>query len=369
MRKWILTVMAALCMTAVCAAALASGTTLRTFTPFADSDFAAQAFMDAVTAWESETGNLVEDYSGTQEEMWLDQLMTMLESGEADVIIVPVGVRLESRQVITAKELADALPEGVGRVFPSMREADGSTLLVPVRLNWEALYINEDVLGSHGLAVPATYEELLTTCAVLAQKGVVPISNSLCEWAEIVMDCAALAGAEQAQYGMRSSLEGVQEVLTALTLVGAFGPDAWNVTDAQAEQRFLSGEAAMRIDGDWLAEAVPQERQDSVLVMNLPARDGQARTAVVGTPCFGVTLSRACWEDDARCEAALSLVSSLLEGETAMRLATPAGGKLGQSIVALTAGAEDCTGVLYDLIPDAYDAWAEQVIAGLMSLQ
>ena len=89
----------------------------------------------------------------------------------------------------------------------------------------------------------------------------------------------------------------------------------------------------------------------------------------MGTPSFGVTVSRACWEDDARCEAALSLVSSLLSGETAMKLATPAGGRLGRSIAALTAGAQDCTGVLYDLIPDAYDAWSEQVVAGLMSLQ
>ena len=61
MRKWILTMMAALLMTAVCGSALASGVTLRVFTPFADADFAAQAYMDAVTAWENETGNLVED--------------------------------------------------------------------------------------------------------------------------------------------------------------------------------------------------------------------------------------------------------------------------------------------------------------------
>ena len=52
MRKWFLTMAAALLLTAVCAGALASGVTLRTFTPFADADFAAQAYMDAVTAWE-----------------------------------------------------------------------------------------------------------------------------------------------------------------------------------------------------------------------------------------------------------------------------------------------------------------------------
>ena len=369
MRKWILTMAAALLMMAVCGNALASGVTLRVFTPFADADFAAQAYMDAVTEWENGTGNLVEDYSGTQDEMWLDQLMTMLDSGEADVLVVPVGVPVDGKQVVTAQELAGALDAGVGRVFPSMRGKDGSTLLVPVRLNWEALYVNEDVLAANGLAVPATYEELLTVCAALAQKGVVAISNALGEWAEIALDCAALAGAEQAQYGMRSSLEGAVEVMSALAAVGAFGQDTWSVSDADAEQRFLSGEAAMRFDGDWLAESVPQEHQDSVSVMALPAIDGQARTAVVGTPCFGVTLTRACWEDDARCEAALSLVGSLLTGETAMKLATSAGGRLGASVIMLTGGAEDCTGVLYDLNPDTYDTWLEQVSTALMAIE
>ena len=369
MRKWILTMMAALLMTALCGNALASGVTLRVFTPFADADMAAQAYMDAVTAWENETGNLVEDYSGTQDEMWLDQLMTMLDAGEADVVIVPVGVPIDAKQVVTAQELAGALDAGVGRVFTSMKENDGSTLLVPVRLSWEALYVNEDVLAANGLAVPTTYEELLTVCAALAQRGVTAISNGLGEWAEIALDCAALAGAEQAQYGMRSSLEGAAEVMRALAAVGAFGQDAWSVSDADAEQRFLSGEAAMRFDGYWLAESVPQERQDCVSVMNLPAKDGQARTAVVGSPCFGVTLTRACWEDDARCEAALSLVGSLLTGETAMRLTTSAGGRLGESIAALTGSAEDCTGMLYDLNPDTYDAWLEQVSTALRAIQ
>ena len=84
---------------------------------------------------------------------------------------------------------------------------------------------------------------------------------------------------------------------------------------------------------------MPQERQNNVSVMTLPAKDGQVRTAVVGTPCFGVTLTRACWEDDARCEAALSLVNSLLNGETAMKLTTSAGGRLGESIAQMLGAA------------------------------
>ena len=41
--------------------AQAAGVTIRTFTPFADMDFAAQGYMDLITQWEEETGNMVED--------------------------------------------------------------------------------------------------------------------------------------------------------------------------------------------------------------------------------------------------------------------------------------------------------------------
>ena len=52
-----------------------------------------------------------------------------------------------------------------------------------------------------------------------------------------------------------------------------------------------------------------------------------------------------------------------------MKLTTSAGGRLGESIAALTGSAEDCTGVLYDLNPDTYDAWLEQVSTALMGIQ
>ena len=369
MKKGIVAMLVMLALLGVCAGACAAGVTLRVFTPFADVDFAAQSYMDMVTAWEAETGNLVEDYSGLQDESWIDQMSRMVASGEADVAVVPVGSPLTGAQVLTAQELTQALSGTSARTLASMREKDGSVLLIPLRLNWEALYVNTDVLAKYGLNVPTTYDELITACAVLSQNGVVAISNALCEWAEITLDCMALAGAPEAEYGLQTSLEGAQEILTALTQVGAFGADAWNVTDAEAERRLLDGEAAMRIDADWLAESVAQARWDSVVVMNVPAPDGQARTLAVGTPCFGLTITRACWEDDARCEAALSLVSALLREENAASLAAAPSGKLGESIAALTLGASDCTGVLYDLNAQTFEAWSESVIAGLMSLQ
>ena len=364
-RKWMAVIAMTGLMLCVCAGATAAGVTLRTFTPFADVDFAAQGYMDMITAWETETGNIVEDYSGATDEMWMATLEQMIRSGDADVVVLPVGSGFTVNELVSAPELAAAAPQSDAKKFAAMKESDGSILLSPVRLYWEALYVNTDVLARYGLTVPQTFEQLLITCMVLSQNGVLPIANALCEWSEIVLDCAALSGAPADQYGQAASLEGAKDVLTTLTQVGAFGSDPWNMSDMDAESKFLSGEAAMRIDADVLSQMVAPERADSVTVMNLPPKDGQVRGAVVGTPAFGVAITRSCWQDEARRAAAISFVTKLLYTQS---IVTPAEGTLGQSIAALTMDAQDMTGLLYDMNPESFDAWAESVIAQLMSL-
>ena len=364
MKKWIAA--AAMClMLGICAGAMAAGVTLRAFTPFADMDFAAQSYADMITVWEAETGNVLEDYSGTMDDLWMSALLQMLESGEADVAVLPVGSGLTVNALVSAPELAAAAPDIGAKKFSAMKESDGSMLLSPVRLYWEALYVNTDVLARYGLSAPKTFEELLVICMTLGQNGVLPIANALCEWSEIVLDCAALSGAPAAEYGTQASLDGAKDVLTTLTQVGAFGSDPWNMTDADAERAFLSGEAAMRIDADALVLQIAPERMDSVIVVNLPPKDGQARGAVVGTPAFGVAISRACWQDEARRQAAISFAARLLDTQGVVTAAT---GSLAESIAALTKNAQDMTGILYDMNPDTFDGWAESVVAHLMSL-
>ena len=364
MRKGIVMLLAMLTMLLAACGAQAAGVTIKTFTPFADVDFAAQCYMDLITGWEEETGNAVEDYSGAMDELWFAQLQEAIAAGEADMVVLPVGSGMSVRHLESAGELIEATDIGL-KMFSSMKEADGSVLLAPVRLNWEALYVNTDVLERFGLAVPQTFEQLLATCAILSQSGVTPIANALCEWNEIVLDCAALAGGPQDQYGQQASLDGAKDYLSTLTQVGAFGKDPWNMSDMDAEEAFISGQAAMLIDAEGLASLVDEDRLDSVAVISLPPKDGIARTSVVGTPMFGVALTRACWEDDDRCEAAVSFVAKMMEEAG---LTAPVGGKLGESIAKLAMNAQDMTGLLYDMNPDGFDAWAESVVAYLMSL-
>lgn len=349
-------------MTCAYSLANAAGVTVRTFTPFADMDFAAQAYMDLITAWEEETGNFVEDYSGATDEFWLEQLASMAASGEADVVIMPVGSGLTSNELVTAQELNAAAPKLGAKVFFSMAENDGSVLLTPVRLNWEALYVNTDVLEKNGLSVPSSLEELAAACAQLSANGVLPIANALGDWAEIALDCLALAGAPKAQYGSQASFDGAKDAVAMLALVGAFGSDPLAMTDDEAMDMFLAGEAAMRFDSDFLAYDISSSLAAVVTVIAPPAREGVVTGYAVGTPGFGLAIARSCFADEERREAALSLCEKILASEA---LVSPAGGMLGASIMRLTHEASDCTGLLYDANPDGFDSWSAQVVSGL----
>ena len=276
MRKRISGLMALVCLLVAAASALAAGTTVTTFTPFADMDFAAQGYMDLITAWEDETGNMVEDYSGLEDDLFMEQMQEMVTAGRADLVVVPLGSGLTKDQLVSVDELLAAAPDCGARRMDAMTERDGSVLLAPVRFNWEALYVNTDVLEANGVAVPTNYDELIIACASLAQKGILPLANAMCEWPEVVLDCTAMIGAPADQYGQQTSLDGAKAVTTALTQVGAFGLDPWNLTDEQAKQAFMEGAAAMRFDGSDLAELVPEARQEHVVAVALAVRDGAA---------------------------------------------------------------------------------------------
>lgn len=367
MRKRIAFVCVLAAMLLCAASALGAGVTLRVFTPFADMDMAAQSYMDMITDWENATGNVVEDYSGLTDDGWMETMLSMVRSGEADIVVLPVGTGLTQKELVTAEELCLAVPDLGVRRLDSMAEEDGSVLLSPVRANWEALYVNTDVLEQNGLAVPATYEKLLAVCSALSGKGVTPIANALCEWPEIVLDCTALASAPAEEFGGQASLSGAQQMLAALCAVGAFGTDAFNASDEAAAAAFLAGEAAMRIDGDALAYEVPAERRDSVVVMAMPQASGQEHGVLAGVPSYGIAMTRACWEDDARCEAAISLMRAMFAEGTYESISVGIGGKLGESIVQMMDGAADYSGILYDTIGTDFDSWADSVISSLMT--
>lgn len=362
MKRFVIPLLTALAM--LCGSALAEGVTLRTYTPFADMDPAAQGWEELLQSWQQETGNTAEDFSGVQDENWMQELGAALSAGTADLVILSPGMA-EAGQLLTAEELR-ARGAGSARSLSCMKEKDGTVLLSPVRLGYETLFVNTDVLASAGLSAPAGWEDLLISSAVLSQMGVTPIANSLTEWAEIVLDCCAVIAVPAGEFGSETSLLGAREILSDLVAVGAFGADPWNAEDMAAAEDFLSGRAAMRFDSRDLLFSVPEERRDAVTLVVLPGRDGEKRTALPGTVSCGLAVTRACAQDPARLAAALSLAERILSPEGLAKL-SGTDGALAESDAALQLLMGGVCGTLYDANPDGFDDWAEASVAALMT--
>ena len=344
--------------------AFAEGSALRTYTPFADMDPAAQGWEELLQAWEGETGNKAEDYSGVQDETWIQQVKDAATSDAADLLILSPGM-MDAGSVVPVDELR-ALGAEDARNLPCMREEDGTVLLAPVRLGYETLFVNTDVLESAGLPAPQTWEDILISCAVLSQMGVTPIANSLTEWAEIVLDCCAVIAVPLEEFGNEASLSGAREVLSDLVAVGAFGADPWNAEDTTAAEDFLSGRAAMRFDSRDLLFSIPEERRDSAVAIILPGRDGVPRTQLPGTVSCGLAVTKSCAADAGRLSAVISLVSRILSREGLIRL-SGTDGTLAESDASILLSVDGVCGTLYDRNPEGFDDWADAAVASLMT--
>ena len=344
--------------------AVAEPVSLRTWTPFAEVDPGAQGWETLLRGWSEETGAIPEDYSGSQDEAWFAQLREAMAAGRADVVVLPMGAGMGA-DLLPASEIAAQLSREASPIFT---EADGSVSLLPVRLGCETLFVNEDVFAAMGLAVPTSWEELVVDCMLLSNAGVLPIANSLTEWPEILLDCAALIASPAEAYGGEETRRATSDVLGALLAVGAFGKDPWNLGDAQAAEAFLAGRAAMRFDAWEISQSVPEERADAVRAIALFGMDASPRTALPGYAGLGVGVSRRCMEDPARRDAALALVGKMV-GEEGWRLCSASGGALARSMAELTRGTDRVVGVLYDYDPEHFDEWAEGMIAAQMDAQ
>ena len=106
MRRMVSGLMLLACLTLVSFSALAAGTTVTTFTPFADMDFA-----------------------GLEDDVFMQQMQEMVASGRADIVVVPLGSGLAADKLVGVDELLAAAPDCGAKKMAAMAESDGSVLL------------------------------------------------------------------------------------------------------------------------------------------------------------------------------------------------------------------------------------------------
>lgn len=366
--KRILSLLMALCLL-LPAGAMADGMTVSSTSPFSDYDFAAQIYVDALAAWEQETGNMVEDSSALPDENWMSAVKEGLNGGTLDVVFYPTGLPDDMlSQFVPASEIAAKYPELKASTAESLRQSDGNIYALPLRHTWIALYVNADTFENNGIALPTTWQLLMEAVGKLKALDVTPISNALSDWPHDLVDSAVLSAGAPADH-MADPKQGVpaaytrgMDMLKELYAAGAFGSDSLTIADDEASRRFIEHEAAMRVDGEWLGASLPAEQMEKTIVLPLPVYgEGAVEGALVGGATIGCYITRAAWNDDARREAAVSLVKYMTSGEVAGKLAYSFSGRLLESASSMTQGAPVMVKSLMDVGGDGFYTWMAEL--------
>ena len=350
-RKGLAGLLGILLLLCLMAGASADGVTLRTVSCFAGANAAADAYVEILDRYESETGNTVRDNSSTSDEAWKTSVLKDFAAGNEPDILFFFAAGADSApllsRVVSLEEINREYPEIRLPETEALREADGKVYAVPVRGFWEGLYVHTDLFERYGAPLPENWESLLEAIRVFRENGIVPIAVSLTDIPHYLAEMALLAcsGAEEQQARPKtwdevpaSWLEAMS-VIRELTEAGAFADDAGNTYEQASTDLFLNKKAAMQMDGSWLASSFTPEMMETLEVLPMPLRSGEGSAdCYLGGVSMGFYLTRRAWESGRR-DAAVALLAELTAEENVRRLGnTTISGHLLDSSETLRAG-------------------------------
>ena len=315
------------------AAGRAESLTLRTVSCFGGTDPAAEAYLSILQEYESETGNRVADASSPSNESWKTSVLTDFAAGNEPDVLFFFAACADSapllKRVVPIREINEAYPSLRLPESAALKEGDGLVYAIPARGYWEGLFLRTDLFEEAGAPLPADWDSLMEAIRVFREKGIVPIAVSLSDIPHYLAEMALLACADaEEQQARPSSPEEVPEswiramaVIRELYEAGAFPDDALATDDSAVLELFTSGKAAMRMDGNWLADSLPAGMMDILQVVPMPRRDGRGTAdAYIGGTSMGFYLTRKAWSNDLRRDAAVKLLAALTDGDNLRRL-------------------------------------------------
>lgn len=360
MKKIVVLLAACLCLTA-CSQEEAppaeeggkTGVTLNVVTSYGVDDGNRKNYETAVAAYESATGNLVNDNSAASNEEWKSRVLTDFMTGsEPDVLFYFTNMDAEpfinAGKVVSIEEIREAYPDYATNMKESMMAtaSDGRHYAVPSSGYWETLFVNRRVLNACGVRIPGpdyTWDEFLADCETVKKAGYTPIACSLFEiphyWFEFaVMNNGSLAdhleipevdeaGTLVDNDASRKWIAALEDIKT-LYDAGYFPENTLTVADAETVAMFGSGEAAFLVDGSWklgyFANNYARNIGDYV-VAYVPGKGRRPASDTVGGISMGYFITRKAWEDPARQEAAVEFVFHMTSEEVLSTFVTTEG--------------------------------------------
>ncbi len=312
---------------------------LTVVTSYGGDDGNRKNYEAAVAEFEANTGNTVLDASATSNEEWKAKVLTDFETGtEPDVLFFFTNADAEpfvqAGKVVDIDTIRASYPDYAANMKDAMFAvaSDGKNYAVPSSGFWENMFVNTKVLADCGVAVPGpdyTWDQFLTDCQTIKDKGYSPIACSLFEvphyWFEfMIMNHGTVAnqldvptlGAD-GKLVMDATAEkwiaGLNDIKD-LYEKGFFPENTLTATDPETVQLFADGDAAFLIDGSWkvghFVDNYGDQLSDYALAY-VPAQGERKAGDMIGGISMGYFISQKAWNDPAKRDAAVAFVEHM----------------------------------------------------------
>lgn len=161
---------------------------------------------------------------------------------------------------------------------------DGKLYGVPMGANCLALYYNEDMLAEANVEVPTTWDELKEAAVALTKdnvSGLLFCSRQNEEGTFNFMPWVWSTGATSFEINTENGIKALTFVKD-LVDSGAMSKEVINWTQGDVMNQFISGNAAMMINGPWQVPVMRQEAPDLNWNVTLIPKDAQNASALGG---------------------------------------------------------------------------------------
>lgn len=342
--------------------------TLNVTTTFAGTESNVQLYQDTIKAWSEENGNTVEDASATADESFKARVIADFETGaEPDVLFYFNGNDsnpfVEAGKVVSIDEIREVYPDYAANMKDDMipaAPADGVKYAVPFYGYWEGMYVNKAALETAGVEIPGkdtTWDAFLEDCQKIKDAGITPIAVSLAKephyWFEFAIynhttpaTHATVPEAldDEAGTAWQAGLADIKDLYEK----GFLSENTNSATADEVFQSFLEGKSAFYIDGSWKMGGIKEGTDDidNFTVTFVPGANDRKTTDIIGGLSSGWYISRKCWDDEAKRDAAVSLINKFIADETVSQFA-------GTATTALKNGVEIDESGLTNLEKDA----------------
>lgn len=325
-------------------AAVAVPVTISVTTTFAGEDTNASNYLEAIAAWEKETGNIVEDGSASSAEVFKTRVITDFEMGsEPDILFYFNGADsnpfVKAGKVVSVDEIRSVYPDYATNMEDSKLGAspiDGKNYSIPVNSYWEGLFVNKGVCEAAGVEIPGadtTWEEFMETCQKIKDKGYIPIAASFAEiphyWFEFCVynfldteSFNVLPASIEDRQG-RAWIDGINDMKT-LYENGYLPGNTLSATDGETFQMFIDGKAAFLLDGSWKVGGIEAATEDieNFTVTYVPGKNDRRTTDIIGGLSQGWYITRRAWEDEEKQKVCVDFVSYMTTDEMVYKFAS-----------------------------------------------